>query len=355
MYTASKIYGTNTLGQQTTYTAGSGISFANNRISTSFDISEYIHQGENNIETNTPLYFNSEKDGASYVCIRNDHAELVGKTLHKNIEEDYFDRGVEYRISPDKVVFNSVTTDSEGNVENVNAQYKQTSKEISLKGEHVFLNSINYSSAINVGGDIKLSSPANIRNSANTVTNDVQDRFRVFQNGEKCVDINKSGTHILTRLDVFEPERGNSLRLKKDGFETTVINSYGKENWMKMTAGGNPFAFGVVIDPSINNGFKTAFLNTLPDGNIYIYGIDGYNGISSGNNRSLQMVINDLDNDISDLQDNIDNINVDISTLQNNKQDTLTAGDGIYINSNEVSVDIDYIKQEISEESRIIK
>lgn len=311
VYTASKIYGTNTLGQQTSYTAGNGIQFVNDEISTSFDISNYLHQGSNNLNGDLKLF---SKDGVSNIAVTDDHADLKGKSLHKD-DNELFDRGTGYTFTSDRIVFQHYTTTSNGNIDAVTSEYKQTPKNVELFAEKVI---VNPTSALQVNGAMTVTATdKTTKFNTKTFESKVQDKFTISDtSSNKLVEAKSGQTNINTRLDVLEGERGNTISLRKDAFETTVNSSAGNSNWMKMTAGGNPFAFGVANDPNFNLGVKTTYFNTLPNGSIYIYGVDDYDGITTNNKRSLQTVIEDL---------------------ENNKQNVLTAGDNIDITNSVIS------------------
>lgn len=256
------------------------------------DLSNYLKQGSNNLTSNLVLY---GKDYLSNVTVNNDNAGLSGKSLHKVSGTDEFDRGIFYKFTPDNIDFQNATTDVDGNIDSVTSQYKQTTKNIELNAEKVI---VNPTSAFNVNGTMNVvATDKTTKFNNNKIEAKVQNTFTIKDGSDnKIFETKSSQTKINGRFDVTEPERGNILSLKKDGFETKVSGTSGVLNWQKMSAGGNPFAFGVENKSNINNGSKTAFLNTLPDGDIYVYGIGGYDGLSTGGNKSLQTVINDLEN-----------------------------------------------------------
>ena len=291
-YTANKIYGTDSLGAQTVYTLGDGLGFNNGQIVNTKTNDNCIKQGSNNLTTNLVLY---GKDYLSNVTVNNNNAGLSGKSLHKVSGTDEFDRGIFYKFTPDNIEFQNATTDVDGNIDSVTSKYKQTTKNIELNAEKVIINPTN---AFNVNGTMNVvATDKTTKFNNNKIEAKVQNTFTIKDGSDNKIFETKSGqTKINTRLDVIEPERGNTLSIRKDAFETIVSNSYIKRNWMKITAGGNPFAFGVENDTNINGGAKTALLNTLPDGNIYVYGIGGCDGLSTGEYKSLQTVINDLEN-----------------------------------------------------------
>ena len=285
-----------------------------------------LDKGSNNLDGNLKLF---GKDGVSNVSVNKDHADLTGVSLHKDSSTGLFDRGIGYTFTPDKIVFQHYATDSEGGVDTVTTEYKQTTKNIELGADKVIINPTS-SFAVNGAMTVTATDKA-AKFDTKTFESKVQNTFTIKDaNSNKLFEIKSSQTKINNRLDVTESERNNTLSLKKDGFETKVNGSSGVTNWQKMTAGGNPFAFGVENDSDINDGAKTSLLNALPDGSIYIYGVDGYDGLSTLGKRSLQIVVSDLDTEIN-------NINDSISDLQDNKQDALVAGNGINIINNVIS------------------
>lgn len=312
---------------------GDGINVENGVISVdSPDLSNYVHQGSNQLTKNLNFF---GEDSLSNVTIRTQHADLIAQSYHKT--GDDYDRGIFYRFTPDKIVFQNATTDANGDILSVNSEYKQTTNDIELTGQKIKMNP---TSAFEVSGamNVTASDKSTKFNNKNFEAK-VESTFAVKNSVDEKLFETKSGqTRINTRLDVQEPERGNSLRLKKDGFETTVISSYGKQNWQKMTAGGNPFAFGVENNDNINSGAKTAFLSALSDGSIYVYGIGSYDGTSTDGCSSLQ----DMIRSGADLSDYYTITEVD--DLLNEKQDTLIAGDGITINNNEISTEVAQVK-----------
>ena len=251
-----------------------------------------LDKGSNTLDSSLKLF---GKDGISNVTVKDDHADLTGNSLHKDSTSGLFDRGIGYSFTPDKIVFQNYTTDSDGNIGAVSTEYKQTTKNIELGAEKVI---INPTSAFTVNGAMTVSATDKAAKfNTKTFESKVQNTFTIKDTDSYKLFETKSGqTTVNTRLDVIERERGNTLSLRIDAFETKVNSSGGVTNWQKMTAGGNPFAFGVENNSNINDSEKTSLLNTLPNGDIYLYGVGGYNGLSTVGSRSLQTVISNLEN-----------------------------------------------------------
>ena len=283
------------------------------------DLSNYLQQGSNQLTSNLKFF---GKDGVSNITINDDHADFVAQSLHKVSGTDEFDRGIFYKFTPDNINFQNATTDVDGNIGSVTSEYKQTTKTITLAAEKITMRP---SSAFEVYGTMNvIASDKTTKFDNNKIEAKVQNTFTIKDgSNNKIFETKSNQTKINNRLDVIEPERGNTLSLRKDAFETKVSGSSGVSNWQKMSAGGNPFAFGVESDSNINNGDKTSLLNTLPNGSIFVYGVGGYDGLSTAGNRSLQTVVSDLETEIYNLQDN--------------KQDVLVAGTGINISGNVIS------------------
>lgn len=238
-------------------------------------------------------------DGISSISVKNAWLSLDGSTAHKNAETLNADYGVAYSFVPEKIVFKHLqygTNDEGSTTTSTNTYYTQSSTSIELGAQKVVLKPTS-SFAVN-SLMIMSTADSKVKFDVNNFEARVQNRFVVTDvGGSKLLDINPTGqTKLNTRLDVTEPERQNVLSLRKDAFEVDIKDSAGGVNWLKIAAGGNPLSIGRLNTDNISKTFQEIHSN----GDLFVYGIGGYVGNNSDESRSLQTVVSDLEQRVTE-------------------------------------------------------
>lgn len=276
--------------KQDKLTAGNGIIINENVISVR-DENNSIKQGNNNLTSSFNLI---GKDTKSKLKVDDEHANLSGLVYHvvSGTDPVQYDKVVQYSFATDKILFQNYQTNAQGALQTLNTEYKQDAKNITLTGEKIILNP---SSAFEVSNcSVKMNLGTDNSANINTKQLNIETNTGVVVKNEydtKIFELKTSSneTKINTRVDISVPaddRDNNTLSIRKDAYEVVVNSTTGVKNWQKMSSGGNPFAFGIE-----NNGTKTTYFNTLPDGRIYVYGVGGYVGTSTSGCQTLQDTI----------------------------------------------------------------